>query len=472
MRGLLIATALCLSFFACPGYAFSTLTLKDVLSSTQKHFPLIAAAEQSIIMAHGQLQIAKGAFDPAIHSQLRGTPSGGYENVYDDNTVSQPLPFANSEVYARYRIGRGDWPSYYQNYLTNDNGEFDLGVAFSLLRDFSIDPRRAGLQTAKLNVLLQTEKTRRIKIDTYREAGMAYWRWVAAAKKMQLIRRLLHLAQLRQKALIRSHRLGDAAQIEVVENQRFILQRSASLIEAKLIYKQATEFLSLYYRNKKGHPLIARINQVPKQLPIILKNKDLNAQQQQLFKLMMKHNPALSVLKHKTDIQIIHYKLARNELLPKLDATASTEQQYGDDGDPLLTRRAYNLGLKFSVDFPRNIAKGRTLKARAKIFALQQQLTFAKQQLKVEFVNEFNQLENDRQQVEILNNELKLAKKIERAEVVKFKEGDSSLFLVNQREQTTFTTQLDALDATITYYLSRLNINALCAFANTSFKVH
>jgi len=52
-------------------------------------------------------------------------------------------------------------------------------------------------------------------------------------------------------------------------------------------------------------------------------------------------------------------------------------------------------------------------------------------------------------QVDLLNKELNLAKKVQNGETKKFYEGDSTLFLVNQREQTTAQVQLNSVNAKV-----------------------
>ena len=63
-----------------------------------------------------------------------------------------------------------------------------------------------------------------------------------------------------------------------------------------------------------------------------------------------------------------------------------------------------------------------------------------------------------------LEKEWTYAKAVERAEHKKFKAGDSSLFLVNQREKTTLVAQLNAIDAARNYQKIVIALNRLSAF--------
>ena len=49
----------------------------------------------------------------------------------------------------------------------------------------------------------------------------------------------------------------------------------------------------------------------------------------------------------------------------------------------------------------------------------------------------------------LLDQEIKLAKKVQNGETKKFYEGDSTLFLVNQREQATAQVRLNSINAKV-----------------------
>jgi len=441
-----------------------TIQLSDIYQSTNRHFPIIKAAEENISIAKAQLLKARGAFDPKLLSDFNSEPDGGYQNYYSDTELSVPVVAGGARVFAGYRVGRGDWPIYDQNSLTNSGGETRYGLDLPLLRNFAIDPQRAGLQNSKFNIFLQNEKANLVRIDTLARAGLAYWNWIASARTLEYAQQLLDLAIFRQKALERRHDLGDLAHIDSVENKRFIYQRQAALVAAKLNFIRASITLSLYYRDKNGDPLVPNIHNVPKSLPVIINqpirfSKWINNENQIITK-----NPTVQLIQKQIQIKNINLKLAKNQLMPELDLTFSTEKQYGKNGDPLLKPTSHFIGLKFSLPLPRREAKGKFRQTQSEIRQLNQQKDFAKQNLSVELRNFLNELDNDRKQVFILRREVKAALEVEKAEIIRFREGDSSLFLVNQREQTTFSARLRELNATIAYYKSKVILQRICAF--------
>lgn len=149
--------------------------------------------------------------------------------------------------------------------------------------------------------------------------------------------------------------------------------------------------------------------------------------------------------------KIVKLKLgmAQNELLPNLDATVSTYKQYGSGGEPLLIPQAAMVGLTFKLPLYRNEAKGKVISAQSELQQIDTELKFLYEQLKNELSKLFVGIKLYQQQVYLLEKELELARKLQIAETKKFNAGDSTLFLVNQREQAAAQVELNWNNAKI-----------------------
>lgn len=99
--------------------------------------------------------------------------------------------------------------------------------------------------------------------------------------------------------------------------------------------------------------------------------------------------------------------------------------------------------MKFSVGSASVRLTGTT--SELKQIATEKKLLY--EQLNNQFSNLLIALRIYHQQLSILNKELQLARQVEAGEDKKFYEGDSTLFLVNQREQTTTQVQLNLISA-------------------------
>ncbi|MBM3983899.1 MAG: hypothetical protein FJ304_27255, partial [Planctomycetes bacterium] len=119
----------------------------EVIAAVERHYPLLRAIEQERAVAGGRLVSAMGAFDTVL---LAGADGQGttYDNFRTTAGAAQLLPFGGVSVFAGYRTGTGDFPTYNLGAKTAEGGEFRAGASVPLLRDRAIDRPRANLQQA------------------------------------------------------------------------------------------------------------------------------------------------------------------------------------------------------------------------------------------------------------------------------------------------------------------------------------
>ncbi|MBN9230788.1 MAG: multidrug transporter [Legionella sp. 40-6] len=417
------------------------LCLTQVLQSIDAHYPQVKIARLEIIKASGAFINAKGQFDPLLEAGTRSQPAGGYNNNYGETQLTVPTLYNGVKLFAGYRNGEGDWPIYYQNYLTNSGGEYRAGLSLPLLRDRLIDKERTGLLSSAQLMFMKTQDAEAIKIKIYQEAIKAYWQWVEAGLQLNTFKQLLHIAKKRQQAIEQQARLGDLPRLAISENLQQIIQREQLLNQGQMIFEQAAVNLSLYFRDASGRPLVPGAST----LPILT---DASHSVVQTEALILEH-PGLKKLTHYANMMRFKRNQARNELLPQLDATAYTFKQNGTGGYPLLIPQAAMVGVSFKFPIGQRQARGKLIQAESELRQVRVEKRFFYEQLHNEFANLLIGINRGKRQVRLLKKELRLAQKVEQGEIKKFYEGDSTLFLVNQREQMTTQVQLNALHAQV-----------------------
>lgn len=417
------------------------LYLTDLLQRIDHHYPQVKIARLDIAKAHGAWIKAKGQFDPELEASTRSQPAGGYINNYGDTQFTVPTLYNGIKLFAGYRNGEGDWPIYYKNYLTNSGGEYRAGLSLPLLRDRLIDKQRTDLLSSAELILMKQQDAEAVKIKIYQEAIQAYWQWVEAGIQLQTFKQLLQLAQKRQHAIEQQARQGDLPTLAISENLQQITQREQLLNQGRMIFEQASVNLSLYYRDNKGHPITPSANTLP----------SLTQAAMPLTKngLPLREHPELKKLNHYANIMRLKRDQARNELLPQLDATAYTFKQNGTGGDPLLIPQAAMVGLSFKFPLLQRQAKGNLIQAQSELHQIKVARRFFYDQLHNDYLNMLIGIRRGMQQINLLLRELKLAQTVQHGETKKFYEGDSTLFLVNQREQATTQVQLNTLHAQV-----------------------
>lgn len=420
------------------------LLLDEVLQSVSRYYPQIRIARLEVTKAQGAHVSAQGKFDPSLDASTRSQPAGGYINNYGDTQFNVPTLYNGIKLFAGYRNGQGNWPVYYQNYLTNSGGEYRAGLSLPLLRDRLIDKERTNLLTTAESVRMKHHEAEAIKIKIYQETIKAYWQWVEAGLQLKTFRQLLKLAKTRQQAIRQQANQGDLPKLAITENLQQIVQREQLLNQGQMIFEQAAINLSLYYRDKKGRPKIP----LERDLPFYVLNQSRNLTHRVPE---LRQHPALKKLQNYSSIIKMKRDLAKNQLLPDLDATAYTFKQNGTGGYPLLIPEAAMIGVSFKFPLFQREAKGKLISAQSELYQIRAEQKFLYEQLNNELSNLFIGIKRVSQQVALLKRELALAIKMQQGETKKFNEGDSTLFLVNQREQTATQVRLNWINAQVQF---------------------
>ncbi len=420
----------------------SHLSLDQVLHSVSQHYPQIKMARLEIMKAQGTYVSALGKFDPSLDASTRSQPVGGYINNYGDTQFNVPTLYNGVKLMAGYRNGNGNWPIYYQNYLTNSAGEYRAGLSLPLLRDRLIDKERTKLLSSAESIRMKQHGAQAVKIKIYQETIKAYWQWVEAGLQLRTFRELLILAKTRQRAIQQQAKQGDLARLVMTENEQQIFQRKQLLNQGKMMFEQYGVNLSLYYRDQQGQP------KVPSEadLPALV---NLNASGVTRCVAHLAQHPALKTLQNYSTIIKMKRDLAKNELLPNLDANSYAFKQYGTGGYPLLLPQAAMVGVSFKFPIFQREARGRLITAQTELRQVRTEKKFLYEQLKNTLTNLLIGIKRFRQQVSLLQQELTLARQVQQGETKKFYAGDSTLFLVNQREQTSTQVQLNWINAQV-----------------------
>lgn len=426
----------------------TTLELEALLKSVNQSYPKIIAARLQVAKAQGEYLSALGAFDPSLKANTRSQPEGGYINNYANNELSIPTLANGVRLFAGYRVGQGDYPIYYQNYLTNSGGEYRAGLALPLLKNFFIDKQRTALMTRAETIALSKHDVEATKLSVYHDTIKAYWQWVGSGLQLHVFKHLLQLAKTRQSAIVKQAESGDLPKLAIVENQQIIMQRQQLVNQGEMLFEQAAVTLSIYYRDQKGQPIVPSLKQLPKATRLREQRKINNLSH---IRTELIRHPAIRKLERYYQIIKLKQSLAKNDLLPNLDAMAYTSKQYGTGADPKLLPQAAMVGVHFKFPLYQREAKGKIISTTSELRQIATEKKLLYEQLNNQFSNLLIALRMYHQQINLLNKELQFAQQVEDGEGKKFYEGDSTLFLVNQREQTTTQVQLNLLNAGISF---------------------
>lgn len=439
-----------------------TLRLDDVMESVRQNYPPLLAALQERQLADADVLSAQGQFDVVVRARFDSTELGYYSNSRWDFGFERPLAWNGMSVLGGYRVGEGSYPSYYGFQDTRSLGEWRTGVRLPLLRDRSIDPRRANLTRANIGRQLAELSIEQQRLSITLASAQRYWNWLAAGRRLTLARAVLKIAQDRQALLDEGVRAGQLPAIDAADNRRAILQRQGQVVEAERALQQGAIELSLFYRDGRGQPVIAAAERLPDTFPAATNllmervTEDIDA--------AIQRRPDVPRLAAQRDATQVDADLARNQRLPALDLVSGFVTEHGSGR---VVRGPQELRTGVVLDFPwqRRAATGRLRAAEARIEQINQRERFARDQVRAEVQDAASFVQTAYQRVGVVSDEVRVSRELEDAERTRFRLGEGTLFQLNLRELATVESILREIAAQADYQ------RALAAyrFATASF---
>lgn len=433
-----------------PTRARASVELADVLKSVERHHPLLVASTKDVAQAEGDLLSARGSFDPSISARASMQAIGAYSQSQLDVQATQYTGLWGSNIFAGYRFG-DDMPSYYGDRLTKMGGELRAGINVPLWRNGPIDRARAGIARSERNVEMAELGVVQQRIQLQRDASYRYWEWVSAVHRKRVAESLLAIATARDSAIQARVARGDLPAIEQTDNARLVAARKGLVVSAERLLTQATIELSLFHRTVGGDPILIDASQAPN-LPEPIPTNALDAR---AAELALERRPEVRRLSALEQGQRIDVDLARNQRAPAIDAFAMGSIDIGDprrDANGVVVRSDLDkpvlaIGLVIDIPIPNRAALGKQRAAEAALDKTREQKQFAADRIRADVADARSAVDAAFERVRIARQELALAQTLERAEQARFDAGDSTILVVNMREQATAESRVREIDA-------------------------
>lgn len=382
---------------------------------------------------------ARGEFDPYLTSGYEYKTQGDKDklNVLQSGvTLPLDLP-ASPSLTLDYRRGLGS--SVDPSVFTSRLGETRFGISISPLQGLTTNKRRASLNKARLEPrradALQAQGRNRLLLD----ATEAFWTWVEARRILQINRELMALATRRRDLVVRQARAGETAAVDSVEAELAVVSREGKVAAAQRKADQARVKLSVYIWNGDGTPHSVRYDPPP--LPALPTMTD----SAKAVAMALSQRPELREIALKEQQMQIEQRLTRERLRPDLKLEA---QVVSYDDSPFDVN---DVKLGFKIDQPLFFRSGRSEAERTEIEA--QALRFkedlARRKVRADVDAALVALRQSRRRVSAAERRVELARRLQQAERRRFELGESTLFLVNQREQAFAEARVERVSAQV-----------------------
>lgn len=396
-------------------------------------------------IARANVLAAAGAFDPALNfrrnysendSPVSTAPLVKQLTQTDDYslTLDGLLPWGLS-----YSVGgsaqnrRGTFNAFRDNYETFGG----VTVTQPLLRGFGFGANLYGVRIAKADRGISDQDYRQTVINTVTSVILTYNNLVQARENLRIATLSRNLAAQLLDENEKRFKVGSLSDADVTQARARVANREESILLAERTAQDVENQLRLLIGDLnfvaagptlEVEPLAPADELTPQPAADLKKAYDLRPDYQAA---------RLGLVKRRAGDT-----LARNQLLPRLDAVGSYGYS-GVDADFAASRRqvgqednrAYSAGLVVSVPLTFAEGRGRARAARLGLRQAEADLTRLEQDIALAVTNAAGQLESTRRRVAATRAAYELAKQALEAEVKRLRAGTSSTFFVLQLQE-------------------------------------
>lgn len=426
------------------------LSVEEIQAWIDRSHPLLKGAGTEKVMARGKMLKALGAFEPNVINDTEverfiasSNPNKGTQTVgFNDTLVEARHPWGfRYSAGVRQAIGDAKIPDLS---FGGGNNQVILGGFFPLLRGLLVNPERAELQRSELadpRAEVQIAQTRQ---DLFLAAATQFWDWVTAVKFVEVQRKALGVAEDRFRQVEGRAKAGAVAPLDVVEANQEVQRRREVAIAAQRLVEQEQLKLSMFLWEGGApvNPPIERAPEFPSQIQVS------TPETVHAHKVQAKADrPEIKEIDIEAKMNNIDLELAKNNLLPSLDAEAAPARA----PEKFILGLGYRFGLELKIPILQRKSRGEVLEAQGKADRFVFMQKFREQQVVVDVDNALSAIERAKERVAAAVESLRLAKTLEEGERFRFSLGATSVLFVNLRERNSVDSENQVIRAKADY---------------------
>lgn len=435
------------------------LTYPEFLGYVKKYHPLVKNANLEVSKAQANLMMARGGFDPKIEVDFSQKQFKDQEYYSILNSSFKIPTWYGVEIKAGFDNNEGIYLN--PENKTPSQGLTSLGISVPLGQGLFINQRMADVQKAKMQVKLSESERKLQAIEVLYDASLAYFNWKKNYDEVKLYEEYNTNAEIRFKGIQTLINQGDKPAIDSIEAGIIVKNRMLNLEDAKLKLTKAKLELSNFMWLENNIPLEISDELFPEinleyTIQESLKTNDLlNAD------FSINNHPKINALQSKIDILNVEKKLKANMLLPKIDVVYSylSEPSYFNN----YQFEDYKIGLDFYFPLFLRKERGSLKLAKYKIQETEFNLDIERVQLSNKINAQKTEIESLIKQKEIIKGLVKDNATMLNSEERLFSFGESSLFLINTRENNVVSAQLSKIALENRFYISNSTLFKIMA---------
>lgn len=443
-------------FFFQYGFSQDSLRIsaQEFISVVRNFHPLALKYRLQNKIAESEITRARGNFDPVLAGKL-GEKNIDGTKYYEQKNIELGIPtWYGIDLTTSYNYLDGEK----LNPSDTRGGLYQFGITVPLAKNLLYDRRRAILDQAKFALKMTEAEQAVLTNDLLLEAENTYWEWVQSFEVYELQTKAVEINRNRLNFTRKTLEYGERPAIDTVEAlsqlQSFELQQQ----EAYLNFVKNTQQLQMYLWNDNQEfyeisQLIFpsdRLTDHPAYSEFEFLIQDIENKRTDSHFSILYYNQKNNVLESER-------RLKWQSFLPKLDFTYNffNKENYRADYLPLFDNN-FQYGLKLEIPLFQREARAGYEIAKIKISQnrLDTRLKIREIDTKIETYK--SEVLNYHTQINFSESNLLNYRKLLTAEETRYSNGESSLFLINTRENKVIDAQ-EKLISTRTKFLKSFN---------------
>jgi outer membrane protein TolC len=424
------------------GKISNTMTLSEYLGYVKSYHPIVKQANLVINISEAKLLRARGAFDPKV------------EVDFDKKRFREKEYF--NQLNAAFKIPTWYGVAFKANFEQNDgiflnpennvplDGLYSAGVEVPLAKGLLINKRMADLKQSKFFLNQAKEEQQIVVNKILYDASLSYFHWLKTYNEKIVFNSFLNNAKVRFEGTKRGFQEGSKPAIDTIEAGITLNFRRLNLEKGRIKLIKSSLALSNYLWLNENTPIELKKNIIPDVNTYDVIDGTFNIALFNNEDFDIESHPKIKALGFKIKSLDVDTRLKTNNLLPKIDVQYNFISPNGNQINSFNSIN-YKAGINFSM--PLFIREERGDLKLAKIKLQDQKLE--NNAIKVVIKNKINAIQQELDSY-ILQNDLtfKIVRDFDvllKAEERKFFLGESSLFLVNFREEKYIDSKLKAI---------------------------
>ncbi|MBI1782143.1 MAG: TolC family protein [Sphingobacteriales bacterium] len=440
------------------GDSVRVLKEDEFIAAVKAYHPIAKQGSLMVDIANAQLTAIRGNFDPVLQANNDKKTLDG-KNYYNYTNGELMVPtWYGIEVKGGFERNYGDLINIE---LTPGKSSY-MGVTIPLAKNLVIDKRRASLQQAKL-FTQQSEQERRIVInDLLLDAYQTYWSWSKDYQVYRILTNAVLLNQQRMQLIRISFEQGDRAKIDTIEAMAQLQNLQQQWTEAELKYRKSSFALSNFLWTETNEPAFISDNVIPDSIWTGINTEafKLEALDRWMLQVMNTH-PKLQATNFKINSMQVEKRLKFQSLLPKVDVKYNFLQKGYEPWKNVtanLLDNNYKFGLGVSMPLFLRQGRGEWKTAKLKL----QSTTYERQQQQLEIENKvryyYTEIFNLQQQAGFLQTAYNNYNELFKAEELRFGLGETTLFMLNSRQNQLLTSQQKLLEIKAKFFIAQASL--------------